>query len=103
MDNPFRVADRIRAEEIIICSAIKVNDIIFRGHRHCHCFAAMNDQLSWSSTREQIGKLNTEQGFITSKNRFVDRKDALQIAIKNNQVLDKDNVRGDQLYSEDLY
>lgn len=89
--------------EIIICSAIKVNDMIFRGHRHCHCFAAVNDKLSWSRTREQIGKLHKEQGFITSKNRFVDRVEALEIATNSGQVIDKSLVRGGQLYSEDLY
>lgn len=89
--------------EIIICSAIKVNDIIFRGHRHCHCFSALNDQLSWSRTREQIEKLSNEQGFVTSHNRFVNRVTALEIATSSGQVINKSLVRGKQLYSEDLY
>ena len=89
--------------EIIICAAIKVNNLIFRGHRHCHCFAAMNDQLSWDMTRQQIKQLNQEQGFITSRNKFVDRKTALLIALENNQVKDLSQIRGEELYSEDLY
>lgn len=43
------------------------------------------------------------QGFLTNKNRFVDRKEGLIIALAANQVIDLDNVRGDRLHSEDLY
>ena len=43
------------------------------------------------------------QGFLTSKNRFVDRKEALQIALAANQVKRIEDVRGTRLYSEDLY
>jgi hypothetical protein len=40
---------------------------------------------------------------VTSNGRFVDRKEALIIALENDQVLDKSQIRGDNLYSEDLY
>lgn len=41
------------------------------------------------------------QGFITSYGRYVDRKEALEIAIKANQV--KKEECGPQLYSEDIF
>ena len=44
-----------------------------------------------------------EQGFLTSKNRFVGRVEALQIALKENQVLDLKEIRGNRLHSEDIY
>lgn len=44
----------------------------------------------------------SEQGFITDDLRFVDRKEALQIAKKENNNLNK-LVNNDELYSEDLW
>ncbi len=45
---------------------------------------------------------NSEQGFITDNLRFVDRKEALIIAKKENSNLNK-IVDTDELYSEDLW
>ena len=44
----------------------------------------------------------SEQGFITDDLRFVDRKEALEIAKKENKNLNK-LVNNDELYSEDLW
>jgi hypothetical protein len=44
-----------------------------------------------------------EQGFLTSKNRFVSREEALIIALRENQVMDINEIRGNRLFSEDLY
>ena len=91
--------------EIIICAAIKIidSDKIFYGHRHNHCIQAMTDNLSWHMNREEISKLKTIQGFITSNNRFVDRKEALKIAMDNNQLTNFHGIDSDKLYSENLY
>lgn len=43
------------------------------------------------------------QGFMTSTARFVNRKEALKIALAANQVLDPSNIRANQLFSEDLW
>lgn len=43
-----------------------------------------------------------EQGFLTSKCRFVDRKEALKIAMKYNQIVKKHGAE-DELYSEDIF
>jgi len=87
--------------EKIICAAVKINDEIFKGHRHCHALEAMRDKLSYTMNRQQMNVLNEEQGFITSENRFVDRVEAMLIAIEAGQV----NISKSKelLYSEDLY
>lgn len=92
-------------DEFIICAAIRHEDTgkIYYGHRHNHCIDASNGELSWTLNRQEISKIKRTQGYITNKNRFVDRKEALQIALANNQVIDIKQIRGNELYSEDLY
>jgi len=92
-------------KERIICAAIQIvkTGKIYYGHRHPHCVDAMNGELSWTLNRQQISKTENIQGFVTSENRFVGREEALTIALENDQVRDKADVRGDRLHSEDLY
>ena len=98
-------------EEKIVCSAIKitkVNDVyngIYLGLRHGDCFGAIARirELVGDSDEWRVKCLqNAEQGFLTSKNRFVDREKAMIIAQNNNQVIRKydDNK---ELYSECIY
>ena len=91
--------------EFIICAAIKIEGTgkIFYGHRHNHCIEAMNGELSWTMNRQEISKVKKEQGFITNLNRFVDREEAMIIALENNQIIDKSQINGSLLYSENLY
>ena len=91
--------------EKIICAAIKVIDTgkIYYGHRHDKCISSFNDEMSWTLSRQEICKIKYIQGFITTNNRFVEREEALVIALENNQVLDKNEIRGNKLYSENLY
>lgn len=44
-----------------------------------------------------------KQGFLTNQNRFVDREEAQVIALAADQVKDLTQLRGKDLYSEDLY
>ena len=47
-----------------------------------------------------------QQGFITSKGRFVDRKEAWKIAVEQKQIVRRvggDDSDGGTLYSENLY
>ena len=44
-----------------------------------------------------------EQGFMTDNGRFVNRVEGLKIALAANQVLDPNNIRARQLFSEDLW
>jgi hypothetical protein len=92
-------------KEFIICAAIQIVETgkIYYGHRHNHCITAMTGELSWTMNRQEMSKVEDIQGFITNQNRFVDRKEALIIALENNQVRDISQIRGDNLYSEDLY
>jgi hypothetical protein len=43
------------------------------------------------------------QGFLTDDGTFVNRVDALAIAIAANQVLEPSNIRANRLFSEDLW
>jgi hypothetical protein len=92
-------------DERIICSGIQITSTgkVYNGHRHNHCIEAMNGELSWSMNRQQISKIEKVQGFVTSHGRFVTREEGLIIAVAQNQVLDATQIRGNQLFSEDLY
>lgn len=91
-----------RRKEYIICAAIHNpeekdmagNPLIYCGLRHAN--------ILWQG--KQISRKLQHQGFITNKGRFVDRKEALKIAIKANQVNEEKlgNPRIG-LFSEDLY
>ncbi|MFA5050971.1 MAG: hypothetical protein WC499_02550 [Patescibacteria group bacterium] len=89
-------------KEIIICSAVKSCDgRIFRGHRHHDCIRTMHEcGVAYSSKAE-------DQGFVTSKNRFVGRKEGYEIqinaGIKSHCEKEEDRYLHGELYSEDLY
>ena len=89
-------------KEFIICAAIRIDDTgkIYYGHRHNHCNEALNGELSWTMNRQQIANVKKTQGFITNTNRFVDRKEAMIIALTTEQAK---TVSSTDLYSEDLY
>ena len=110
--------------ERIICSAIWYKDnierpnsprniengIVVGGWRHGNCIIMLktmfydNWQKSDEDDKKRIHVLNNQiQGFLTSKGNFIDRKDGLKMAIKNNQLIEPKIIRGDELYSEDLY
>lgn len=98
----------------IICAAIWFNDgkvyshqpnniiegIVVCGRRHHNCFLTAYEL----NGKEKIKRLNnldkvTIQGFVTSDNRFVDRKEGGEIAFKAGQI----DELTDCLFSEDLY
>lgn len=113
----FRAADL----EVCLCAAIRMPDgEVVRGHRHDNCYdvvrrrVAYRDVLAGAGSggktsesnrlREQIVK--AEQGFLTSRNRFVDRREgmALMRASGLRSWHREDGLyRGDGLFSEDLY
>lgn len=88
-------------KERIICAAIHKPEekdmagkpLIYCGLRHAY--------ILWQS--KLVSRNPHHQGFLTSKGRFVDRKEGLKIALDNDQVIDHSQIRGDNLYSEDLY
>jgi len=109
--------------EIILCSAIWYKDIpikkyhkdnvlpvncdrglVFCGFRHCHCLYTMVSVTGIRSVMTEIGEY--VQGFLTNKNRFVDRKEAYEIAFRENQIIGPNKGYSSNevgLTSEDLY
>ena len=102
-------------EETILCAAIWYKDfdnksiphqpininkgIVVSGWRHGSIIAlvkAMTDLRSVQFGDNAIGE--SIQGFLTSKNRFIDRKDAHDLFVKNGGI-----PEFKELYSEDLY
>ena len=109
------------AEEKILCAATWYKDlplvkkfedncrpyncdrgIVFCGWRHANC---LYSKCSLTGLRDaESGEF--VQGFLTSKNRFVDRKEAYSIAFKNNQIIGPNKGHETNeigLTSEDLY
>ena len=95
-------------QEYILCAAIKritpkectpyhegTNDIcnIEIGYRHHDILQRFQGEVS---------KKQCDQGFYTSKGRFVDRKEAYIIAAKYGQIVFKHGLP-DELYSEDIF
>ena len=98
---------KITTLEHILCAAIYVNDgkhrihmpknidigIVVCGWRHHNCYMILDEIFSQG---EQKG---CTQGFITSKDRFLNRAESAQIAFVAGQI----NDSADTLVSEDLY
>lgn len=77
--------------EIIVAVAIKTKEgeVFVSRYSHSELIVMFPDKFR-----------NAKQGFLTSKCRFVDRKDALKIANRYNQI--KHGMRS-ELYSEDIF
>lgn len=91
--------------EVCICAAVQMPDgYVVRGHRHSDCihtiYGIKRYQTGLSKMYEEI-----IYGFMTTKNRFVDRKEGLKLQLAAGiKSADKEgSYRGDELYSEDLY
>lgn len=101
-------------KEYIICSAVYIDDnkeyvhkpkniktgFVICGRRHHDCYYILHLMMPNHEYKEE----RNNQGFLTNTNRFVDRKEAFQIARCASQLRlkgewDKDSI----LTSEDLY
>jgi hypothetical protein len=113
--------ERMYSDEKIICAAIWYKEIplkktipdvlpkncdrglVISGHRHGQCMWVMGSLTGLRSVMNAPdGVGDYVQGFLTSKNRFVDREEAAQIWLKespNNKL----NYSSTELYSEDIY
>lgn len=99
-------------QEYILCAAIHYEDLntpthgvknierglVLCGWRHANIIGQCVSLLG--KRQAELGEYT--QGFLTNKNRFVNRKEALEIAKANNQLLDENTV-GASLFSEDIY
>ena len=96
-------------EERIICAANKYthdkhddNPIVILGIRHgCSFMFDHFDDLLESGVN--LDDWEEEQGFVTSKHRFVSRKEAWFIAESQGQIIRDHNKCIGTLYSEHLY
>ena len=71
--------------------------LVFCGYRHTHCMYTMVSVTGIRSVESEVG--DYVQGFLTSKNRFVDREEGARIHIASGHTIDFEN----RLFSEDLY
>jgi hypothetical protein len=97
-------------QEYILCAAIWFDDgkeyrlqpkniekgLVLCGWRHGCIFAQIGGLVG---ERQKLGIFEKEQGFLTNKNRFVDRKEGGQIAFDAGQTKELKKT----LFSEDLY
>ena len=96
-------------KEFILCAALNFNGNIICGHRHSDCYATLKDVVKCTVILGDINDLpqRENQGFLTSLNRYVDRKEGYQIAKANNQIQfgleASDNGDDSILISENLY
>lgn len=97
--------------EWIICSAVHIDDggeyphqprniatgLVVCGRRHHNCFVTL------SLTSISVKQHKCVQGFLTSTDRFVDRREAMTIARREGQLMTEDYEGNSLLFSEDLY
>ena len=92
-------------KEFILCASLNFYGKVISGHRHSDCYAIIR-QLCPNIADTSLPQ-REHQGFLTSLNRFVDRKEVLKIAIENNQIRwgleSSENGEESQLISENLY
>lgn len=72
-----------------------LNNIIIVGKRHCDCF-----EIAFKCGLKYANR-DVRQGFLTTKNRFLDRYEAKSLALANGQL--KEDTMIAELYSEDLW
>lgn len=98
--------------ERILCAAIWYNDrnvypaqpkniqegYVWCGRRH-HNIISLRKQVTGFGTYRD----SSVQGFITSVDRFVDREEAMMIAVLANQIIPREGASPTRLLSEDLY
>jgi len=96
-------------KEICICAAVLATDgKYYRGHRHSDCIRTICDRKMDDNgvlVDVKVAKgMSTNQGFITSRNRFVNRAEGAKLqneaGIKSFRTGEPIN---DMLFSEDLY
>jgi len=87
-----------KPQQIVVCAAIRVNDILLCGARHCD--KVMRKQA------EAIGisMKSAEQGFIDQFGDFLTREDAMAVVKENGQPFNINRNGGNTaLFSEGLY
>lgn len=76
--------------------------VVVEGHRHADIIRTILNLLGKRTVQfgdNSVGE--TQQGFVTNTNRFVNRVEAMKIAREANQLITETTFS--ELYSEDLY
>lgn len=104
-----------REPERVLCAAIWVDDgrtyphqpvptgVVLGGWRH---HVILGQIVSWYDSLEaaiERDRSREHQGFLTTKGRFIDREEAMAVALAQGQVQRGETHRDDELFSEDLY
>lgn len=93
-------------QERILCAAVKFRGAVITGYRHSDCYKIIEMILGFPIEDAYLPDRSME-GFLSSKKRFVNRKEAWNIAKKAGQILFGFEVsdKGDDsiLISENLY
>lgn len=86
----------------VVCAANKYGDLIVAGARHHD--KVMNSQLR-AIPKEDRKQSKCVQGFIDQYGTFMDRKEALTVAVEAGQINSRTTKTfpTDRLFSEDLY
>lgn len=104
----------LKDPEVCIVAAIRLKDgRVFRGHRHHDCLHTAHIAVCWAFGEDARAEnhacfwrpsLVETQGFITSRNRFVDREEGLRLQhAAGIPSAARDGYRERELFSEDLY
>ena len=89
----------MNTHEIVICAAVKIDGMLFRGNRHGDCMLSARNMLG-----EHTHVFQDDQGFITSTGRFVSREEGRKLQDEAGITsADPTGYRAGTLYSEDLY
>ena len=78
--------------------------VVVLGHRHGDIIRNVCNLLGKRTVEngeDSVGEYT--QGFLTNKNRFVNRFEAAKIAWEQNQIIDTGRSNPSYLYSEDIY
>lgn len=102
------MGDGLRDPEIVVCAAIRLPDgRIFRGHRHTDCIMTAKQVYEFTGRYGDARwhpSMCEDQGFITSRNRYVSREEALRLQLAAGiPSASPSGYRAGELFSEDLY
>jgi hypothetical protein len=95
----YEVEGKIMDKEICICAAVlDTTGYAWRGHRHADCISSLME------AGREYPHVFGKQGFMTSRNRFVNREDGMILQLAAGiPSADRGGYRGKRLFSEDLY
>lgn len=91
---------------MIVSAAVRIYDkkqnkeIILPVHRHCDAFYILKE-LGYS--QQDFISTQKDQGFLDENDNFYDRVAAYRYAWLHNQLLEKEDYKPRELFSEDLY